>query len=107
MLVANRNLGVCDLNAPTMVIWVKPEVGYSIGRIVFAEEQLARIIGQRNALLSNLEVNLRRRWQWPAFKQQLYSLANSLRPGQRFRVNAEQIKYVTCCSLRNELQLRR
>lgn len=103
VLVADRNLRVGDLNAPAVVVGVEAEVGDRVAGIMFAEEQLARVVGQCDALRRDLEVNFRGCRQRSTFEQQLDGFAHSLRSRQRLRVNAEQIQNVARRALRHEL----
>lgn len=105
VLVANGNFWVGDLNAPTMIVRIQSEVGDGVGRIMFAEEKLAWVVGQRDALCWDLEVNFRWRWQRSTIEQHSYGLANSLRSRQRFGVDAKQIQYIASGALRDELLL--
>lgn len=79
VLIFHGNLRVGDMDAPTMIVRVEAEVGHSVARVVFAEEQLTRVVCQRDALLRDFEVNFSGCWQRPTLEQQPDGLANSLR----------------------------
>lgn len=62
MLVLDGDIRISYVHRPSMVVWIKAEVRNRVGRVVLPEEELTRIIGQRDSLLRNFEMNLGWRW---------------------------------------------
>lgn len=78
VLILDGDVGIGDVHGPSMIVRIEAKVGDRVGRVVLAEEELTRIVGQRDSLLRHLEMNLGRCRQRLALEQKPDGLANSL-----------------------------
>lgn len=62
VLILDGDVGIADVHGPSVIVGIEAEVRDRVGRIVLAEEELARVVGQRDSLLRHFEVNLCRCW---------------------------------------------
>ena len=51
VLIFDGNFSICDLNAPAMVVGINADICDGGCRVVLAEEELTRVIGQCDALI--------------------------------------------------------
>ena len=94
VLFAKRPSGVGD-EIPGALLGVEAAIADIVRRIVPAEEELAGVIGERDALRRDLEVHDRRVGHGLLLEQHSYGLLYGLRSGQRFRVQCEEVEHVT------------
>lgn len=94
-------------HTPIALLRINGHVGNRWRRIVLPEEQLARVICQRDALVSHLEVHLRRNRQRALRKQNRDRLSDRLRSRQTLRLHGAQEHHVTGGALVEQLPLLR
>lgn len=94
-----------DREAPVALLGVHGHVGDRGRRIVFPEEQLARVVRQRDALHRHLEVDLRGDRQRPLGEQHGDRLADGLGARQTLRLDGAQEHHVARGALVEQLPL--
>lgn len=98
-LCTKRSSGIVADKVPGSFLRVQAAVANIVRWIMPPEEELAGIVGQRNALSGNLEVNDRRCRQRFLVEERRYSFLNSLRSGQRLGVDRKEVQNVAGCQM--------
>lgn len=83
---------------PGALLRVEAAVADVVGRVMPAEEELARIVRERDTLRGDLEVDDGSAEARLLLEQSRDGLLDGLGPGQRLRVQGEEVEHVAGCN---------
>lgn len=94
VLGADWSPGLLTGEVPGALLRVQTAITDIIRGIMPTEEQLPRVIRQRDPLGGNFEMDYSRGGQWFLLEHRRHRLLDGLRPRQRFHVHGEEVQNI-------------